>query len=108
MTRAGGGSRSQRSVPEAGRGHLSEEEGREGGLPLPSGIESSQGGADQPQLPGDQGVETDRQAGRQTALSSRTVDVTSETKAMVAFFPLKSNVKKSRKGRTAHAEETPA
>lgn len=64
MTGAGGGSRSQRSVPEAGRGHLSEEEGQGRRTATVIWDPESQGGADHPQLPGIKGMEAGRQAAR--------------------------------------------
>lgn len=48
-----------RDLSLAGGRHLSEEVG----LPLPPGSQSSQGGTDHTQLPGDEGTEADWQTG---------------------------------------------
>lgn len=48
-----------RDLSLAGGGHLAEE----GGLSLPPGSQSSQGGTDHTQLPGDEGTEIDGQTG---------------------------------------------
>lgn len=62
VTRAGGGSRSERFVPEAGRGHLSEEEGREGDCHCYLGPRVAREGLTSPSSLGIKGW---RQAGRQ-------------------------------------------